>query len=47
VLLADEPEMVVAAAATERRSEAGKREIYIMTEDVRIFCWRTRDWSEV
>jgi hypothetical protein len=39
VLLVNEPEMVVAAAAaTERRSEAGKREIYIMTEDVRIFC---------
>jgi hypothetical protein len=37
VLLVD-PEMVVAAAATERRSEAEKREVYIMTEDVRIFC---------
>jgi len=37
VLLVEEPEMVVAAAATER-SETEKIEIYIMIEDVRIFC---------
>jgi hypothetical protein len=43
VLLVEEPEMVVAAAATERRSETEKIEIYIMIEDVRIFCSRTRD----
>lgn len=33
MLLVDEPERVVCAAARERRREIGRREIYIMTED--------------
>jgi hypothetical protein len=32
VLLVDEPEIVVCAAARESRREIGRREIYIMTE---------------
>jgi len=34
VLLVYEPEMVVCAAARERRRDAGRREIYIMTEGI-------------
>jgi hypothetical protein len=37
VLLVDDPERVVCAAAREMRSEAGRREIYIMSEVANIF----------
>jgi hypothetical protein len=38
VLVADDADIVVAAAATESRSEAGRREVYIMTEANGLLC---------